>query len=415
MNKKNIYLGSWMPRTEVHLEELILFLSSGKSKLNALSTEKLKNYWKNLNILDIKTNEIESEKNILVKTKNLNFICYANGLIVFTKELKNLKEDFEILKKYSIDKFFPAFSYIFSLGAPIPKIFNNIKSVMPLIIFNEKITEKEANKYFSKINKKDRVLISKNPDNYFEKGENMVVFSGNQKDNEKMVFNIITQNDIKNQFSKILNLHRFLWEETEKIKNSKKIPYKKLIEIRDSVMDLESEVIFFKSRIQQINNFLKTNPFLSTKNEKHNNYWQKKFESLEDTGNYINEIWKITENNINSLKELVNIFYQEKSQKELNILQGSSFVGVITSVIAMGSVYGFSFKIQNQLNQVLMSGEAISFSFKDLFIFGSTSILFGILTYVAFIVIYRQISASKQMNKIKFENSKIENIKNMLN
>jgi hypothetical protein len=412
MQIKHLYAGSWVPRTGLHLKELKDFLEKGASHLN-LDDLKLKKLWRNLEAQDVRL-EYDPRRQIKANSGPLQFSCHENGLIVIEKKYENLSSDIKIIGDFSLKKLFPAFSYLYSLGAPVPKIFTSIFSIMPFILTLEKGTDAEIKKIFSD-NKNACQETIKDKDRQLYLGQEMIVINENSTDCH-LIEDLVFIEDIKTQFHKILNLHRFIWEEVDKVREAKHLPYKKLASTRDTLMSLSSEVTFFESRLSQINYLLAEYLKQSKNNEqgKIGDYLKAEYESLRDTGNYLADLWKMTENNVKNALELVTLLYQESTQKELNILQIFFIISAMGSLIALGSIYGFNFQVFNNLGEMVYHGDTVSFTFFDLGRFAFSAILAGIIFYFTFYYIYNRLSRPKLTDPKKLENEEMTNISRMM-
>ena len=126
VSKVNIVFGGWYQRTTLHLSEVHRFLLKGTSSLG-LSKVKLKSLRNGLGLKSIKKNvgyleylEIETKSGIRVK-------YFEDGLYILSKKDVDIGDAKKKIKKYFDERFQPAINYLFSLGAPTPKILSNIQ------------------------------------------------------------------------------------------------------------------------------------------------------------------------------------------------------------------------------------------------------------------------------------------------
>ncbi|MEI7619953.1 MAG: hypothetical protein WCJ57_00070 [Candidatus Falkowbacteria bacterium] len=410
MKINNIYAGSWVPRTTLHLDEFYHFLSEGKSHLN-LNDKELKALNANLNIHDLKLSE--NGQMIVAKMDKLDFKYYEDGLIITCKQVTDLKKDFKYLGDFSVNNLFKAFSYVYSVGAPIPKIFTAIFSVLPFIVTVSEAKPSDVEKLFLTKNEKiHKVINGDNEQIYF--GEELIVINS-QKDDLELIKNLIFIEDCRSQFNKILNLHRFIWEEVDKIKHQKKLPYNNLPITRDTLMELNNEVLFLSSRLSQIKFLLagKKDLINILSNKKIKEYLNDNFYSLEQTGGYLSDLWTMTESHVRSTQELITSLYQESTQKQLNILQIIFIVSAVASIIALGSIYGFDFKAYDGAGNLMAYGSTVSFTFFDLARFGFSALGLGLSIYVIFFFVYNKISYSKISSGDSLQDKELRNIKKM--
>ena len=123
MEISNVYVGGWFQRTMLQLSEIYDFLRECKTQLN-LDTEKLKEFHKKLEIGRIDYG-VSGEEYIRFTTRDhINVKIFEDGLIVLNNQKVSedtLFADLTHVADYYEQKLSPALSYLFSLGAPVPK------------------------------------------------------------------------------------------------------------------------------------------------------------------------------------------------------------------------------------------------------------------------------------------------------
>ena len=128
-----VTFGGWYQRTTLHLSEIHGFLAYGHSRLK-LSSSRLKNAHASLNLRTV-SREFGYLEYILAETNDGIVIrYYEDGLYVLQLESDDMILAQKKLQRYFEDVFEPAISFIFSLGAPTPKVLAHIKSVHPTVI-----------------------------------------------------------------------------------------------------------------------------------------------------------------------------------------------------------------------------------------------------------------------------------------
>ena len=212
MKISNIYIGGWFQRTMLQLSEIYDFLREIKTQLK-LDSKKLANYHKNLEIGKIEYG-VQGEEYIEITTAlNITVKIFEDGLIILKNNSVNentLFADINKLTDYYENRLSPAFSYLFSLGAPVPKELANIETVYPYFIvcdnatkedMTELLSQTEKQKYFEFNNPKYDVLRW---DKYY--------FINNKKqsiDNiERYIEEQIFIREFKGQLHRYLNIHR---------------------------------------------------------------------------------------------------------------------------------------------------------------------------------------------------------------
>lgn len=169
MKISNVYIGGWFQRTMLQLSEIYDFLREGTSRLN-LEPKKLEEYRKNLEIGKIDYGVAGEEYIKFTTAQNIAVKIFEDGLIVLNNS--NVSEDtlftdIDKVTEYYENKLSPAFSYLFSLGAPVPKELANIETVYPYFVVCNKATKNqlsdllsrtERQKYFELSNEKYDVI-----------------------------------------------------------------------------------------------------------------------------------------------------------------------------------------------------------------------------------------------------------------
>ncbi len=420
MKIKKIFIGSWYSRTQLHLDELYLFLTEGKSHIS-LDKKRLLGYKKELEPHAISIIKENRHEVLVAKLKKYDLKYYENGLVLISADPSSgrIDQEMKFLADFTLNKIFDAFGYLYSLGAPIPKIFIAIKSVLPYVVVTEKSTRQEIEKFFSQ-QKEEIIQEVENGKTSIFYGKSLIVINGNIENNPDLVRTLYLLNDAKNQFQKVLDLHRFIWEEVDKIKSKGKIRYRDLSLNRDTLMEINNEIIFFKSRLDQIGSVLENETaefgkkIAEGKSDEIVAYLMDSFRSLSHTSSYIKNLWQMTENYVSNTFNLIDLLYQESNQKQLNVLQFIFVISAVASIIAMGSIYGFEIDIFDKLGSQVLHGESISFALFDLLRFGGAAILIGSILYFLFTFAYNKIAASKITDPRLIENKEFGKIKKML-
>lgn len=422
MKIKKIYVGSWYPRTVFHLNEMHDFLLNGTSHLS-LDVNKLKSLRSSLYPNDVLVDDCLGRRVLRAKFDKYDFENHEGGLMLLScsyVDSPNVKDEMKSLSDFAFKKIFSSFGYLYSLGAPIPKVFSAMKSVMPYVFVTEGATREEVSSLFSE-NGFSILKEIKNDKVEFYYGKSFVVINGDLEEAENIIREgLYYLNDTENQFQRILDLHRFIWNEVNDIKSSKKIKYKNLQETRDLIMEINAEVLFFKSRIEQLDNILRVqsgrvNQIFDEENDPIWGYVSNKFSSLVDSSEYIKSLWVMTEEYLNGSLELISLVYQESSTRQINILQFIFIISAVASIVALGSIYGFDFYTLGSAGEQVLTNKAVSFSITDLTKLGIPTVIIGVAFYGLFNFIYRHFSSSKISNPNLIANKEFEKIKKMLN
>jgi hypothetical protein len=208
MKIERVYIGGWFQRTMLHLTEIYDFLREGTSRLD-LNKKKLLELREELKIKNLEYN-VDGFEYITFSTEiGVNLKIFEDGLIILSDEEisnKDLFKDIDLLTEYYENKFSPALSYIFSLGAPVPKELANIQNVYPYFIVLNDATEKELKDLLDQTDKQKYFEI--NNDNFDVLRGDKYYFINTKKKNIEKIERFIEEQVFIREFKG--QLHRYL-------------------------------------------------------------------------------------------------------------------------------------------------------------------------------------------------------------
>jgi hypothetical protein len=342
--KKDLYLvcfGGWYQRTTLHLTELFGFLVNKKSRLD-LDEGKLKEFHEKLNLKKVERKVGYLEYLRILTNSGIEIQYYEDGLYVFSEHSDNIKASEEKIKKYYLDNWKPAIDYLFSLGAPTPKILANIKEEHPIVIGLSKkdLEELRTNKEkfgipYSEVSSKEETVIK--TDKY--------IFVGSKSFNEEPVRNIVGMQiffrEFKKQLHRYLNIHRKIWEDIAQIKEKKEIKGKEIAEQKAKLEMYKKTIDIIRYRINQMHSYAKTRRSVSEKLNIQKNLvdlFDYRFEDLFDTLDYIKEIWGMTVDYVNSSLRVIEDLSQKSEGKSIKSIQLLASIGVITGLLRYAEI-----------------------------------------------------------------------------
>ena len=330
-----ITYGGWYQRTTLHLSEIYDLIALGKSSLD-LDKDKLKKLQADLNIETV-TREAGYLEFVRVKTKNgIEIRYYEDGLYILELSSEDIKEGTKILEGYFSEKLSPAIAYIFSLGAPTPKILANIKSVHPTVVSistddpaSFHINSQEFGSVYSTIQSKD-IVVHKTPGFLF------VISKSNIPSTSELVEMQIFFREFKDQLEKYLNIHRRIWEEISDIKERGMIKGNEVEVLRSRLDSYQKTVSLISNRINQMGSYIRTRSSISKGFELDEHLvklFQFKFEVLTDTLDYIKEIWKMTNEYLSSGIQMVVEIKNQGTSRGVQSLQLITSIGVVAGIL----------------------------------------------------------------------------------
>jgi len=350
-SKFTVTYGGWYQRTTLHLSEIYDFLALGRAKPE-LDVEMIKKNHGELQILEV-TREAGHLEFVKVVTNNgIEVRYYEDGLYVLEMNTDEIENGRKILETYFLEKLNPAINYIFSLGAPIPKVLANIEVAHPTVV--SLVDEKHADynvdtarfgEVYSKISSGD-ISVFKTPDYIF------VVAEANADKyvdsiNEMQIF----FREFKDQLERYLDIHRSIWEKIAEIKNQKMIKGDDVDKIRMTLDSYLQTVSLITHRINQMGFYVGTRASIS-KNMKIEQYlidmFQYKFEVLTNSLEYIKEVWQMTREYLNSAIQIIIELKSKKMNTNLRSLR------VFTTLSVVASFFGYLAK--EELPQFTASG-----------------------------------------------------------
>ena len=333
-----VIFGGWYQRTTLHLSEVYDLFSKGKSDL-PLSSNKLNELKDNLSILDITRESGYLELVKAVTKSGITIKYYEDGLYTLETDSDNVLEAKEFLVEYYESRMVPALEYIFSLGAPTPKVLANLKTVHPTVVADKspdfskyKIDEKTYGEVYSKTESGD-FCVYKTP---------AYIFVVSKHKNEQMLNNLVDLQiffrEFKDQLQKYLNIHRQIWQEISELKEQKQIRGKDIRAARIKLDQYQNTISLISNRINQMGSYVKTRQIIAKEFKLEDSLlklYQYKFDALNDSLTYIKEIWKMTSDYVaNSIKVLVEI-------EEMSLNNSIKSLQIITSIGVLSSVLGY--------------------------------------------------------------------------
>lgn len=330
----NVVFGGWYQRTTLHLSEVQRFLLYGTSDLD-LNKKKLEMFRRRLMLKSVKRIvgyleylEIETRGGILIR-------YFEDGLYVLSKSGEDINEIKKSIKDYYFNWWKPAIDYLFSLGAPTPKVLSNMEEVHPFVIERisrdpdkEKIDSRFGEVYL--VTESDSIRVSKTKENIF-----VDVMQSRKKDLRSLAEMQIFFSDFKLQLHKYLDIHRKIWEDISDIKERHDIRGKDVDDYKKKLESYKKTVQLIRNRINQMNNYAKTRAEISEKirvDKRLNDLFAYRFEDLFNTLEYIKEVWAMTLDYVNDGVDVLNDVEKKSSSEGLKSIQLLVSLGVIAGI-----------------------------------------------------------------------------------
>lgn len=370
MKIEKIYIGTWFQRTNLHLREFFYFLQTGKSNLD-LDQSELNTFFKKLRPIKVHWEEKEIFDSVFAKFDNLEIVFFEDGLILLKKDYQELEKDLRILKEFYEKKFSPAVSYLYSLGAPLPKKLAKTELILPYIIVVSKAEKREVRDLFSEI--KDSLQSSVNTSGlsiYF--GSKAFILNLKTKKEDIQIEEIIKYfiffREFSAQLDGYLRAHRTIWEDISKIRSKPVLRFRDFPGVRNSLMEIKQTLSFVEARLAQMENFM------TIRKERAKEKGLDKilrslsiyqFGTLTNAHQYMISLWQMTKDYADSTFSLLNMFYQENVQREVDALKLVTIISLMATFFRLSSMTSY-----NLLHPQFLGSIILIFIFAAIFYFG---------------------------------------------
>ncbi|MBP9817622.1 hypothetical protein KBC75_02575 [Candidatus Shapirobacteria bacterium] len=343
-NQTTVTFGGWYQRTTLHLSEIYDLFARGKSHLN-LSLVKLENYFNQFDFISVTREPGDFEYVKAVTKSGIEVHYYEDGLYVLSLNSSDVLQAEAKLRHYFDTTLHPAISYIFSLGAPTPKVLAAIKTPHQTVISinsgqsplsKQDLAGLKIGEVYSQITT-NKLTVHKTP-SYI-----IIVSPPKFTHTREMVEMQIFFREFKDQLQRYLDLHRQIWEEISVIKERGSISGTEIEPLRQQLDSYEKTINLIKSRIAQMSSYVRTRSSIAKKLELDDallSLFQYKYETLIDTHAYIQEIWKMTSDYVTTAIQVLN---EAKAQSTAN---GINSLRMITTVGVLAGIFGYLTKDQ---------------------------------------------------------------------
>lgn len=374
MKISNVYVGGWFQRTMLQLSEIYDFLRDGSSQL-ALDPEKLAEYKKELKIGKIDYDVAGEEFIQFTTSLNITVKIFEDGLIT----LKNsevsedtLFADIDHVTDYYENKLSPALSYLFSLGAPIPKELASIETIYPYFVtvdkatknqINELLSRTEKQKYFEFKNEKYDVVRG---DKYYFINNKSQSISNIERYIEEQIF----IREFKGQLHRYLNIHRIIWEKIDVVKENANVKGADIVKFTSKLDGYAKTISLISGRFNQMSSYISTREKIAKSDSELEEFLRisgYRYETLRDTLDYIKQIWNMTKDYVSSAQKLFNGLKQDVTSNSINSLTivtsmsaGVSIIGLLTKTEPKFTTFGFAYFILLALI-VFMANKVLNF------------------------------------------------------
>lgn len=339
---EKIYIGGWFQRTTLHLSEIYDFLKEAESPLE-LDKNKLAELHDGLEIESVEMKLANLDYVELRSRSGIGVKIFEDGLIVLNKDnVTSVGDDLQELRDYYENKLSPSISYIFSLGAPIPKELANIKTIYPYFVVLNKAEKSDIESLLNKFEQEKYFEVTRG-DFEIYRGDKLYVInniSEQLSDIERLIEEQIFIREFKTQLHRYLNLHRIIWERIAEVKERGQIRGNEVGSFKSKIESYGKTINLIEARINQMDSYIKTRGRIFDSDKRLTEFVEVlnfKYETLSDTLEYIKDIWGMTKNYVDSALELFSGIQARSTESSVKNLTVITSMGVGATLIGLFS------------------------------------------------------------------------------
>lgn len=340
MEIKRVHVGGWFQRTRLHLGEIYDFLRTAESPL-ALDAQKLQQLRNDLGVVELDLTVDVLEYVRLVTDTGITVRIYEDGLIVLaTEHSHDLHVDIETLTSYYENKLSPAFSYIFSLGAPVPKELANIKTVYPYFVSVSEANEEDVGNLFESFEQEQYFTVHNDEFDIY-RGDKLYIINQNGVNNEQVqrfVEEQVFLREFRGQMHRYLNLHRIIWEKIATVIERGEMKGSEIGGFKAKVDQYKKTIDFIGTRINQMGTYLHTRESIANKDSRltvFEGVLGYKHETLDDTLSYMKDIWDLTQKYVDSAVKIFSDLQSDSTSSSVENLTVVTSMGVGATLIGL--------------------------------------------------------------------------------
>ncbi len=339
MEIKNIYVGGWFQRTRLHLGEIYDFLRDADSPLG-LEKTKLVTLRDSLGITKLSF-AVDRLEGVFLESDRISVRIYEDGLIVLnTTHSNDLQADIKILTDYYEHKLSPAFSYIFSLGAPVPKELANIKTVYPYFVTASEATDERVSELFDEFDQRQYFAVNHEQFDIY-RGDKLYIINQHGATNEEVMRFIEEQifvREFRGQLHRYLNLHRTIWERISEVSERGEMQGRDIPGFKGKIDEYQKTINFIGTRINQMDTYLHTRKAIADSDDRLVHFQGVlgyKHETLSDTLEYINDLWDLTRQYVEGASKVFTDLAAKSTSSSVKNLTIVTSMGVGATLIGL--------------------------------------------------------------------------------
>lgn len=340
MQIQKVYVGGWFQRTRLHLSEIYDFLKDADSPL-PLDKQKLSDLRRKLFIAQVEI-KIDYLEYIHIATESGIVVhIYEDGLIVLhTDHSQDLSNDIASLTSYYEEKLSPAFSYLFSLGAPVPKELANIKTVYPYFITMYGAAADDIANLFTEFEQENYYTVHQDDFSIY-RGDKLYLINQNgvtDDATERFIEEQIFVREFRGQLHRYLNLHRTIWERIAEVSERGDMQGKDIPAFKNKIEEYSKTIDFIDTRISQMSTYLQTRAKIYSEDTRLRSFdgvLGYKHETLSNMLEYMKDIWVLTKRYVASALQVFSDLVAKSTSNSVKNLTVVTSMGVGATLIGL--------------------------------------------------------------------------------
>lgn len=410
----SITVGSWFPRTKLHLKEYYAYLKDGRVHAD-LEVDKLKEIRKRMRPRNVQYVGGRFDR-VSAEFDGIASLFHEDGLMTLTVAVGNLAADMKRLKEFLDGSLTPSLSMLYDLGAPAVLYKAPTLTEKPIVILAKGIDEAEARKFCAELD--DEIhFIARHTDRTVYFADRYIVIgdeSGGAGAIRYIIDELILAREYEHRLKQYFEMHRQMWERIAEIQRRTSIPSHELPNIRDQLLIYRRDMAIVKARMGQMTGYLderrdEIDDLGLTEDLRAVEAYR--FDKLASSTLYVTRLWDMLQEYLDSTVQITGFFYQENLQKEINIQQFIFLVGSVAAVIGLGTITGTNLVLFSAEGQSLYRGFMSSFNAAALLQFGGIAILASLMFYFGIrpaVRFFSRINPSALVGRIDKDSGKVD-------
>lgn len=334
-------LGTWFPRTVLHLDEVDA----------ALRGERLPHHPRDLpgllKRLDLSHVDVDDGpvRTLRARGNGMRISLTEDGIILLTAAGGQLPTVRQRLTSYYERAVGPFLEALFRRGMPLPQELADVRAVLPFFVLVSGGTAAEAAALVRQRGRRVGDRVGLGPVTVIP-GPTITALHVPRRTDEANtpipVDDILRYftffREFENQLHVYVRLHRDVWESIDAIRDARHLRYRDLSGIRDRLGAQRKTIGFVGARIAQMGDILAARsqyvheaglePMLASLR-------LNRFDSLKGARDYVEDLWEVTDRYAEQTENLLRLVYEENLRREVTVLNIIFFGALITSFFGM--------------------------------------------------------------------------------